>query len=69
MLIELFEGRCELHKKDSFYQNDGFLKDLTVLANTIKRLAGYSSTLKNYYRSEEYKHIIAYIEGVKENND
>ena len=69
MLIELFEGRCELHKKDSFYQNDGFLKDLIALANTIKRLAGYSTTLKNYYRSEEYKQIVSYINGVKDNKE
>jgi len=67
MLIELFEGRCELHKKDSFYQNDGFLKDLQALSNTIKRLAGYSTTLKHYYRSDDYKQLISYIDGVKEN--
>ena len=67
MLIELFEGRCDLHKKDSYYQNEGFINDLSAIASTIKKLSRSSSTLKEYYRSADYKQIISYIDGVREN--
>ncbi len=67
MLIELLEGRCDLHKKDSYYQNDGFINDLCAIENTIKKLSRSSATLKAYCKSPEYKQIISYIDGIKEN--
>jgi len=65
MLIELFEGRIELHKKDSYYQNDAFIKDLYAIASTIRRMSASSSLLKDYYRSKEYKQHITYMEGMR----
>lgn len=69
MLIELFEGRCDLHKKDSFYQNDAFMCDMAALESTIKRLSGYSKTLRDFYRSDEYSQIVAYMKGVNQKDD
>ena len=64
MLLELFEQRCTLHKKDSFYQNDAFINDLYAILNTIKKLSSYSRTLKEFNKSEEMQQIKDYMEGV-----
>lgn len=65
MLIELFEGRIDLHKKDSYYQNDAFIRDLYAIASTIRRMSATSSLLKTYYRGKEYKKHITYMEGMR----
>ena len=66
MLIELFEGRTILHKRQSFYQNKAFINDLYALFNTIKRLSGYSRTFKAFLKKEETKQILDYLEGVSQ---
>lgn len=66
MLIELFEGRTILHKRQSFYQNKAFINDLYALFNTIKRLSGYSRTFKAFLKKEETKQILEYLEGVSQ---
>ena len=63
MLIELFEQRIILHKRQSLYQNKAFLNDLYALFNTIKRLSGYSRTFKMFLKKEETKQILDYMEG------
>lgn len=63
MLIELFEQRTILHKRQSLYQNKAFLNDLYALFNTIKRLSNYSRTFKMFLKKEETKQILDYMEG------